>query len=92
MIANAQKYATEKFKYIIMGDFKNHKWEYEDILKYTNYRGTCKRCGIIRYKCEYGGYEYLDLRTPIGSERMTFTRPLCSIDKTIHDMGIRCHF
>lgn len=66
----------------------NHKWKEGD--KYDD--GQCVRCKIIRSRVEYGGYQYFDPKTPLGTERVTLHRPVCAPEKTIQEMGITCHF
>jgi len=56
---------------------KNHKWSEVEKTP-TQKMQTCIRCDIERYwSGEYQSWNYLDLRTPIGSKRSTWFRPVC---------------
>ena len=75
-----------------MSELKNHKWENDSGIKASHYKGECKRCGIIRYKDDYGGYQYLDPRIRMGTKRMVSERPPCNPEKNVKEMGMKCYY
>lgn len=64
---------------------KNHKWE--ELNEGINRKWQkCLRCGLEKYwSREYQAWEYLDLRTNIGTQRSTYTRPNCDPDRKPFD-------